>query len=163
MAAAENAGKGLTVRRRPDVATWLGLLVAMGGIMAGFFIEEGKPAYLMGPSAALIVVGGCLGATLVANPVATVLDAARRLGDIFMDAPADLSELIETLIQFAVRARKQGIVSLEDDVNEIGEPFLKKAMTLAVDGADLQEIRSMLELEIDVHEREAGHAAPYWA
>ena len=156
---AESQEKAKTSRLKLDTASVAGLLLAFGGILCGFMLEEGKASYLLGPSAFLIVVGGCVGATLVANPGAAVMDAVRRLRGVFLSAPEDPRELIETLIQFAMRARKHGIVSLEKDADEIEDPFLKKAMTLAVDGADLQEIRSMLELEIDIQEREAGHAA----
>ncbi len=60
--------------------------------------------------------------------------------------------MIEEVIGFATKARKNGLVSLEQEAFAIGDPFLKKALTLAVDGTDLQEIRKMLELEIGLEE-----------
>ena len=56
----------------------------------------------------------------------------------------------------ATKARKNGLVSLEQEAFAIEDPFLKKALTLAVDGTDLQEIRKMLELEISLEEHHAG-------
>lgn len=160
---AEDPNEGKTKRRKPgmkpDFATLAGLAVAMGGILYGFFLEHGKTGYLIGESAALIVVGGCLGATLVGNPMAAVLGAARALKSVFFEKSQPPAELIDEIIQYAVQARKKGIVSLEDDVNKIDDPFLRKAMMLAVDGADLQEIRVMLELEIEVQQRESSLAA----
>ena len=141
--------------RRPDFGTISGLLLASGCILGGFFIEEGRAVYLVGLSAGLIVLGGCLGATLVANPFSLVKGAFRRLGHVFTETPEDRRDLIESIIRYATQARKQGIVSLENDLPKIQDPFLCKALTLAVDGADLQEIRSMLELETDVAEHEA--------
>jgi chemotaxis protein MotA len=66
---------------------------------------------------------------------------------------------VEELIVFATKARKQGIVSLESDANQVADPFLKKALNLAVDGTDLEELRAMMELEIDLHEADAEAAA----
>jgi chemotaxis protein MotA len=138
---------------RPDVATLLGLLLGVGGILAGFYLEHGTPGQMIGKSAALIVFGGTLGATLVANPLSLITGALRRLRDVFVEPPGNPGALMESIIRYATRARKDGLVSLEQDAEAIEDPFLRKALGLAVDGADLQEIRSMLELEIDVEEQ----------
>jgi chemotaxis protein MotA len=62
---------------------------------------------------------------------------------------------IEELIGYATKARKNGLVSLENDALNVQDPFLRKALTLAVDGTDLQEVRSMMQLEIDMAESRA--------
>ena len=142
-------------RRRLDAGTLGGLLVAVAGILGGYLLEGGKPGDVLGESAALIVFGGCLGATLVANPVAQVRAAARRVRDLLFETADDKAELIERLVGFSQAARKQGIVSLEPDVLAIEDPFLRKSMLLAVDGMDLQEIRSIMGLAMDAAEHRA--------
>ena len=77
--ASEGTVKRPKPRLRPDLGSVAGILVALGGIFYGFFLEQGKAGYLMGESAALIVVGGCLGATLVGNPLSAMRGAVRGL------------------------------------------------------------------------------------
>lgn len=139
--------------RRLDFGTVGGLVVALAGILGGYRLEHGSAGALLGESAALIVFGGCLGATLVANPPTLVKRALLRARDVLLEPADESPELIESLVSFALRARKNGIVSLEQEAIEIPDPFLRKCMTLAVDGMDLQEIRGVMELEMDVDER----------
>lgn len=144
-------GKG----SRLDLGTLAGLAVAVAGILGGYLLEGGKPGDVLGESAALIVFGGCLGATLVANPLALVRAAARRVKDLLFEPADDRQQVVEQLVGFAQAARKQGIVSLEQDVLAIEDPFLHKSLLLAVDGMDLQEIRAIMELEMDAAEHRA--------
>lgn len=140
---------------KPDIASILGLVVAFGGILGGLIIEGGKIKDISQFTAALIVLGGTTGAVMVSMPVKTLLGAMRRLKGVFLDQQVDLNEMIEVIIGFASKARKNGLVSLEQEAFLIPDPFLKKALTLAVDGTDLQEIRKMLELEIGLEEQHA--------
>jgi chemotaxis protein MotA len=74
-------------------------------------------------------------------------------GTLLMEEPDESAALVDTIVDFATRARKSGIVSLEQDVMEVEDPFLRRSLSLAVDGVDLQEIRSSMELDMDVGER----------
>lgn len=145
---------------RLDMGSVGGLLLAVGGILGGFWLENGRPHQMLGVSAALIVFGGCLGATLVANSPGLVRGAVARLRDVFREPSTDHAGTIEEIVGYATKARKNGLVALEAEAATIPDGFLRKALMLAVDGADLQELRSMMELEIDLAEqqmeREAG-------
>lgn len=149
MATASSGG-----RSKIDVATILGVVMALGGIVGGFALEHGQVTDIIKPTAAFIVFGGTLGAMLVGTPMGTVFAAMRRLRSVVFERSVDQRALIEDIVGFASKARKNGMVSLEEDVAEISDPFLKKALTLAVDGADIQEVRSMMDLEIHVAEQE---------
>lgn len=139
--------------RRPDTGSFLGIVVAFLGIIGGFIYEGGHPFKdMVGPSAALIVLGGTLGATLLSHPPSAVKSAMRRLKDIFFEESQDLQGTIDAVVNFATHARKNGLVSLDAEVEAIGDPYLRKALMLAVDGADIQEIRTMMELESDASE-----------
>lgn len=139
--------------KKPDVASWAGLLVGVGGVVGGLLLEGGKIADIAQHTAAVIVLGGTLGATLICSPLRVFTAAVKRLGAVFLEQERDAGVVIEEIIGYATKARKQGIVSLEAEADLIEDPFLRKALTLAVDGTDLQEIRRMMELEIAVEER----------
>jgi chemotaxis protein MotA len=144
---------------RPDVATLAGLVLAFAGILGGLLIEGGKIKDIAQFTAALIVLGGTVGAVMVSTPLAVLIGAARRLLGVFLDDTQPMEGLIEELIEYATKARKQGLVSLEQQALLIADPFLRKALNLAVDGTDLQEIRKMLELEIDLEQHHADEEA----
>ncbi len=147
------------IGRRLDMASTLGLLLAMGGIVGGFLLEGGKTEQMVGISAALIVFGGCAGAVLIANPLVRVTGAIRRLNEVIFESADDTADVIEQIIGYAVIARKNGLVSLETEALEAKDPFLHKSLMLAVDGADLEELRAMMELESDVAESRVDQEA----
>ncbi len=132
-----------------DKSTIGGIILAVGGILAGLLLEGGKIAQIIQPTAAMIVLGGTLGAVMVQFPLSTVVQAFKGLAWVFFDKAEDPKHLVDTLVGFALRARKNGIVSLDAEVPNINDPFLKKALMLAVDGIEPEELRKMMELELD--------------
>ena len=141
-----------TADARIDIATIGGLALALAGILGGLLLEGGKLQDIAQFTAALIVLGGTAGAVLVSTPLTVVMGALQRLAGVFRDATVPFTELIDEVIGYAAHARKHGLVSLEQQALEVEDPFLRKALNLAVDGTDLQEIRNMLELEIELEE-----------
>jgi chemotaxis protein MotA len=141
-------------RSKLDLSTILGVVVGFGGIIGGLILEGGKLTDIAQTTGALIVFGGTLGAVMITTPPAVLKRAFRRIGLLFFqpgDTPADV---VETLLAFGKRARRDGIVSLENDVDEIADPFLRKALSLGVDGTDLQDLRSTMELELELEEQQ---------
>ena len=153
---AEKAGeKAKGGGTKPDVATLVGLLLATGGIIGGLILEGGEITDIAQYTAAIIVFGGTFGAVLIASPLPVVIGAVKQLMAVFFDKADTPDSMIEEIIGYASKARKNGIVSLEQDADAIEDPFLKKALNLAVDGTDLQELRKMMELEITLEEQHA--------
>jgi chemotaxis protein MotA len=140
---------------KPDIATFLGLLIALGGILGGLVLEGGKIAELAQLTSALIVLGGTLGAVMITTPLTTLVSAVKKLRMVFFETTHSPSQTIEEIITFASKARRNSIVSLETDLDNIGDPFLRKALTLAVDGTDLNALRGMMELDIALDEKAA--------
>ena len=132
-----------------DKSSFAGLAIALGGILVGLFLEGGKLVQIVQPTAALIVFGGTLGAVLLQFPMRVVFAAFRHLGNVFFDKSKDPRLLIGEIVEYANKARKQGIVSLDNELRTVQEPFLKKTLMLAVDGTEPQEIRTMMGLELD--------------
>ena len=142
-----------------DKSSWGGLLIAVGGILAGLMIEGGKLAQIIQPTAAMIVFGGTFGAVMLQFPLPVVLSSVKRLGHVFFDPQGDPQELVKEIVGFAHKARKEGIVSLDRELENIKEPFLRKSLMLAVDGTEPQELRKMMELELD-HQAEHEERIP---
>ena len=147
---------------RLDLATISGIALAMAGIIGGLLLEKGRIQDLTQGTAAMIVMGGTFGAVLVTTPMAIVMRALRGLSAVFFERTSDTAAAIDRLIQYAAKARKQGIVSLEAEAAAIDDPFLRKALSLAVDGTDLQELRKMMEIDIAVAEHNAESEARVW-
>jgi len=139
---------------RPDLATLGGLLLAVGGILTGLMMEGGKIKDVAQVTAAMIVLGGTLGAVMVTTPLRVLLRAFKKLGRVFFDSAQPLAGTIDDIIGYAAQARKQGIVSLEQQAGAIADPFLRKALNLAVDGIDLSQIKNIMELEINMVEQD---------
>jgi len=154
-AVSHGPGRAKAVTVRPDLATISGLVLALAGILGGMMLEGGSIAEIVQLTAAMIVLGGTAGAVLISSPFEVALGAIRKLPFIFVDRSESAPAVIEQIIEFAGKARKSGIVALEPEVEMIGDPFLRKAMTLAVDGTDLSELRKMMELEIAIEEHRA--------
>ncbi|HZU27374.1 MAG TPA: flagellar motor protein [Bryobacteraceae bacterium] len=138
---------------KPDIGSFGGLVLALAGIMGGLMIEGGKVSDISQVTAAMIVLGGTFGATMISTPFSTLLGALRRLPSVFFEGSMAADAMVEEIIGYATKARKNGIVALESEAEAIADPFLRKALNLAVDGTDLQELRKMMELEIAVEEQ----------
>jgi len=147
---------------RPDLATLGGIGLALSGIIGGLILEKGSISDVAQGTAAMIVLGGTFGAVLVTTPMAIVVRAFKGLGAVFFERADGITQTIEALIGYAGKARKHGIVSLEGDAAEIADPFLRKALNLAVDGTDMQELRKMMEIDIALSEHAAESEARVW-
>jgi chemotaxis protein MotA len=126
-----------------------GIVLALGGIIAGLLLEGGNFRQILQPTAAMIVFGGTIGAVMLQFPLPVVMQAVRRLGSVFVNPRHDTQATIQRLVHYAQKARREGIVSLDAELEAIEDPFLKKSLMLAVDGTEPQELRRIMELELD--------------
>lgn len=126
-----------------------GILIALCGIAAGLLLEHGQLGQVLQPTAALIVFGGTLGAVLVQFPFHVVMQAAVHLKHVFVGTKDQAPRLIDDLSRYASRARRNGMMSLDAELELIDDPFLRKALMLAVDGTHPQELRQAMELEME--------------
>ena len=137
-----------------DKATLGGLVLAIGGILLGLWLEGGNIGQVLQPTAAMIVFGGTLGAVLIQYPLPMALNAFRRLAQVFVEPEQNAQTMIEILVRYANQARREGIISLDKELANIREPFLRRALMLAVDGTEPQELRKIMELELDNKEEQ---------
>ena len=159
MARESEQGVGSAGRKSLDLGTLGGLAVAIAGILAGLWLDGGSLAQVLQPTAMLIVFGGTFGAVLVQFPFSDVSLAFRRLRDVFLEAPPETGPLIESLLGYATRARRRGLLSLDAELEAIADPFLKKSLMLAIDGMSQQELRTIMEADLDSRDRRESQAA----
>jgi chemotaxis protein MotA len=140
---------------KADLASIGGLVLALAGILGGLVLEGGKIKDIAQLTAAMIVFGGTLGAVMVTTPLSVLIAAAKRLKEVFLEQSRSPALIVEDIVGYASKARRNSIVSLEADLDGIDDPFLRKALTLAVDGTDLNALRSIMELDIALDEKAA--------
>ena len=148
-----------------DLGTVIGIVLIMGLLFSSMAMGVGIGAYIDVPSA-LIVIGGSIGALLISFKMETM----KQFTKIFMVAikppQEDKAELIKKLVEFATSARRDGILSLEAAANQEENEFLKKGLSMAVDGNEPDTIRELLEIEMDqTASRHKIHASVFdqWA
>ena len=129
---------------KTDWATLLGLLLAVGGISAGLVLEGGSVLEILQPTAALIVFGGTIGATLVAQPMGTVRGALRQVFHLFAEPRHDVRPVVEQIVELAQKARRLGIISLDKEIGDIAADVIYTPATLDF----LQPIPAVVALQL---------------
>jgi chemotaxis protein MotA len=137
------------MRFKLDASTFGGILLACLGIIFGLILDGGRVAQLIQPTAALIVVGGTIGAVMVQFPSRIVFEAIVHLKDIFFNSEKESDAIVGNLLRYAYKARKEGILSLDSELSKIHDPFLKESLMLAIDGVSASDLRKMMELHLD--------------
>lgn len=130
--------------------TIAGLVVAAIGIIGGYVIEGGSVASLINIPGFLIVVVGTLGATLISAPMSTMKTIPQGyIRSLKGGSGVPGHVMAERLVVMADKARREGLLSLEEEAKNVGDDFAKKGLMLMIDGTDPEAIKSILEIEID--------------
>ncbi|MBX6377232.1 MAG: MotA/TolQ/ExbB proton channel family protein, partial [Clostridia bacterium] len=121
-----------------------GLMLAVGAVLVANAIEGGSVASLVNPSAAVLILGGTLGATAASTGLRGVLSLPRSLVSALRPLPYDNEATAEALVALAVKARREGLLALEDDARAQADPFFARGLQLVVDGADPDMLEGVL-------------------
>jgi chemotaxis protein MotA len=127
----------------------VGLLLALGGIAFVIVSAGSSPAALWDTSSFVLVLGGTVGVTMMTLPAEDVMTAVKLTGRLFSGAKTNYPEMIGLFVELAEQARREGLLSLEERIPQINNPFIQKGLQLLVDGTDPNLMREMLELDID--------------
>lgn len=138
-----------------DLTTIVGLVFGVAAILVGQVLEGGHISSLLQPTAALIVLGGTLGAVVLSFPGRGLKLAIKGLKVAFSPDKQNAGEIVRTLSGMAAKARREGLVSLEKDAEALSDPFLRKGLRLAIDGMSAANIRLAMELEMTAQEHDA--------
>jgi chemotaxis protein MotA len=138
-----------------DLATLLGMAVSFGLITIAL-VTGGTPLIFVDGASMLIVLGGTIGATLTHYPLGTVLSVGKVIRKTLVDRTLSTTYAIDQIVDFANRARREGILSLEPLLRSLDDPYLRKGLQLTVDGLEPEAIQSIMEAEISSTENRHG-------
>lgn len=141
-----------------DIGTLVGIILGIV-LVIGSIVMGGGGGFVNLP-AMMITVGGAFAATLMNFPLPKVIGTMRIVRKAFANQDADHIALFKQLSDFSVRARRDGILGLESDVEELQNPFMKKGLQMAVDGNSAEIIEAVMEQDIDsmLDRHEIGHS-----
>ena len=140
----------------------VGIGLAFAGLLLGNIMEGGSPLSLINIPAALIVLGGTLGVTLASTSMEQFKAIPALYKKAFSTPPPDYRAEVERIVEFAEKARREGLLALDDEVQQIDDAFMRKGMQLVVDGTDPEVVREILEAELDgMAARHAAGAEPF--
>jgi len=142
-----------------DLATVIGLVLVFAGIIGGNVLEGGNPAALFNVPGIMIVIVGSLGATVISQPLPNVIGLPKAFMNAFMGGGNHNSaETVELFVTMADKARREGLLALEGDVEKIHDPFTRKGVQLMIDGTDPELLRQIMEIDAEAtkHRAKAG-------
>lgn len=136
-----------------DIGTIVGIFLGIGAILAGFVIEGGNPVTLISqPSPLIIVFGGTFGAVILSFPISDLKKVPDAIKGIFSTKKTDPVGIINQLAELSEKARKDGLLSLEQDAQNNENELIKKGLALVVDGIETEVIKDILVRETLLHE-----------
>ena len=142
-----------------DFLTIIGAILAIGAILGGNMLEGGHIDSLLQVTAAVIVMGGTIGAVMVQTPLPVFLRSLKMAIWVILPPKLAQSEAIDKIVNWSNIARKEGLLGLEPLTETEPEPFSRKGLQLLVDGSEPDTIRSILEVELDSQEHMDTQAA----
>jgi chemotaxis protein MotA len=136
-----------------DIGAILGLVIGLGAIFIGFLVEGGNILRLFHePSPFIIIFGGTAGATTLAFPLSELRKIPDELKYVFTTKKSDPVAIINQLSELSEKARKDGLLSLEQDAQNNENELIKKGLALVVDGIETEVIKDILIRETVLHE-----------
>jgi chemotaxis protein MotA len=138
--------------KKGDPSLIIGIGSGFGAILAGFLLEGGNPLALIGISAMVIILGGVFGALVTSFSIGETIGMLKGFTEGLMAPRRPSKALMESLLAMSDKSRKEGLLSLEGEIEDMEDPFLKKGLRLVVDGTDSLTITHILETEVEVYE-----------
>ena len=136
--------------------------MGFGAIFGGAVIEGVHLKALIQPTAAMIVLGGTFGAAFVSFPLPAIIKAFKDAKIAFLPTNVDHEGVVKDIINYATKARRNGLISLEQEAQSAKDPFIKKGISLVVDGIDPQKLRETLEADIVAYEDHSKHSIEFY-
>lgn len=145
-----------------DLATIIGLALGFGAVFGGAVLEGVHIRALISPTSALIVLGGTFGAVFISFPLEVVIKGFKDVTIAIFPSKVDHEAVVKDIISYATKARRNGLISLEQEAQNAKDPFIKKGISLVVDGIDPQKLRETLEADVMAYEDHQKHSAEFY-
>lgn len=135
-----------------DIFLIIGLVLGAICIMMALILKGASVAMLLNGEVAVIIFGGMIAAVLSSYTMADIKRLPKVMKVLMSNEEPDLNGTIEKLVELSNIARREGLLALEAPVNELDDPFMKQGLELVVDGAEAEQIRDLMESEVDAME-----------
>lgn len=139
-----------------DLASLIGLITSAIMVVLGIIVTGLGPGQIIDIPSIFITVGGAFGATTASNPLPLTMNMPTIFRIIFKVPEFNIKEKIIQIVSFSEKARRDGLLALEDDMDALEDEFLRKALQLVVDGTDPEIVRNVMQIDLDA--MEARHA-----
>jgi chemotaxis protein MotA len=146
-----------------DPAAIIGLVMGMGCILGAMVLEGGSPMALFLVAPLILVFGGTLGASLSGGTVPVMLSGFKWLVFSFTAKKPDLESVVDPLVKMAEKARREGLLALESEMDTITDPFMRRGLQMAVDGTDPDDLFEILSAEVKAKKAGAGIGGDFWS
>lgn len=146
-----------------DPAAVAGIGMALVALMVSMVMDGGNPAALLAPSSILLTFGGTIGAATAGMLMSDAKNLPKILKSALTTKVTAPDASVAVVVSFAERARRQGLLALEEEARQIDDTFLRKGIEMAVDGADPEEIRDILELDLEAMKSRHRAGAKFFA
>jgi chemotaxis protein MotA len=131
-----------------DISTIVGVVAALAIVFVVQILEGGSPSSIILIPSMLLVFGGAFAAGMAGGVLKDATGIGKLLGKAFMAKVAPPTKLVDDIVKLAERARREGLLALEDAVKTVTHPFLKRGLQLAIDGTDPEELHDILHAEV---------------
>jgi chemotaxis protein MotA len=145
-----------------DPATIIGVVVAFGAIIGSMIMEGGNPMSIIAPPALVLIFVGTTGACMGGNTLPGTIGSMKWLIAGFTAKKPDLESVVEPLVKMAEKARREGLLALESEMESITDPFMKKGLQMAVDGTDPDDLYEILAAEVKSKKAGVKQGASFW-
>ncbi|MCW2638874.1 MAG: Flagellar motor protein MotA [Dactylosporangium sp.] len=132
-----------------DPASLIGVGLAFAAIFLSMTLEGTPISHIMLPAPLILVFVGTIGVGMAGGLLRDATGLVSQIKRAFLAKPGKPDELVETMVKLAEKARREGLLALEDAMKDVADPFLRRGLQLAIDGTDSEELREILEGEVD--------------
>src|SRR3954464_1403646 len=139
-------------------ATAIGIVIAAVGLLGGAMMEGTSPVAFFNIPANLIVIGGTRGECTASSGMEAMKNLPALYKKAFAGEQLALGDKVVELVRYADRARRDGLLALEEEIESIDDEYLKKGLQLVVDGTDPDLVRDILDAEIEGMQTRHKHA-----
>lgn len=142
-----------------DLSTVVGIVLALSMVLLSAVLDGLHLSQLWSLTAFMLVMGGTLGATIVSYPMEDIMALPKIIMKTFFTSKTEVNQTIDTIVEMVEKARKEGLLTLQNETARLDDPFLVRGIELVVDGTDPHAVRTIMETEIAFMEKRHKAAA----